>query len=123
MCGLYYYNNNNNKSTDATKFGYVITLPEDQKTNPFIYIYVIINLIYICINALEKKIAWIYCAYQENMKKIFKQFPTGISTPTIEYFKIKRQTILTDIGGEQHLNNIRNPKPPTKKIGLNNKEQ
>ena len=59
-------------------------------------------------------------AYQDNTKEIFKQIPTEKTTPTLEYFKRKCQTIQTDIGGECYLENMHNYKPPaqTKKTRL-----
>ena len=56
-------------------------------------------------------------------RKNHLNIPTEIPTPTIEYFKRKGQTILTDIGCEWHLNNIHYPKPLTKKSRLIKKEQ
>ena len=44
-------------------------------------------------------------------------------TPTHEVFKRKRHTLLTDIGGEWYLNNLRNPKLTMKKPRLSNKKQ
>ena len=44
-------------------------------------------------------------------------------TPTLEYFKRKRQTLLTDIGGGYYLNKMNNPKLPKKNTRLSEKEQ
>ena len=60
-------------------------------------------------------------AYQENMKSLFKIITTENPTPTLEYTRRKRQTYLTDIGGERYLNNMPNPKNPTKKTRWINK--
>ena len=40
------------------------------------------------------------------------KMPTENPTPTLEHFKIKGQTLLTDNGGKYYYNKIRNPKPP-----------
>ena len=63
------------------------------------------------------------CAYQENMEEMFRTFSTEIPTPTLEDFKIKRQTLLTNIGGEKYLDTMRNPKSTMKKPMLINKQQ
>ena len=49
--------------------------------------------------------------------------PTEKPTPTIEDFKSKCQTILTDMGDEWYLNNMHSTKPPTNKPRLSKKEQ
>ena len=64
---------------------------------------------------------WRCCAYQENMKELFNEITTGNPNPTLEDFKIKRQTLLTDVGGEWYLINIRNNKTPINKPILSNK--
>ena len=40
------------------------------------------------------------------------KMPTENPTPTLEHFKIKGQTLLTDNGCKYYYNKIRNPKPP-----------
>ena len=61
-----------------------------------------------------KNVAWLCCAYQEKMKEICLKNITEIPTPTLEYFRRKRQNNLAGIGVEWCLKNMRNPKPPTK---------
>ena len=50
-----------------------------------------------------------------------KKIPTEKPTPALEYFKSKRQTLLTDIGGEWYLNSMSNTKPPTNNSHLSKK--
>ena len=57
------------------------------------------------------------------MKEIFKQISTEITEPNPEYFKKKRQIILTDIRGEWYLNDMCNTKPPIKKLRLSKTQQ
>ena len=57
--------------------------------------------------------------YERNLSKI----PTEIPTPTIECFRRKSQILLTDIGGEWYLRNMRNKKPPTNNPRLTKREQ
>ena len=66
---------------------------------------------------------WRCCDYQENIKELFKQINIENPTTTPEDFKRKNQTLLTDIGGECYLNNIRNPKTLTKNPRLSNKDK
>ena len=49
---------------------------------------------------MAKAVAWHCCAYQEKTKEIFKQINTEITKPNPEDFNKKRQTLLTDIGGQ-----------------------
>ena len=63
------------------------------------------------------------CAHQEKTKENFKQIPTEIPTPTLEYFKRKHLTLLADIGGDWFIKTMHNPKPPMKKPRLSNKQQ
>ena len=53
-------------------------------------------------------------------KKYFKN-PTEIPTPTLEDFRRKCWTRLTDIGGEWYLNTTQNTKPPMDNPRLSNK--
>ena len=57
------------------------------------------------------------------MKEIFKQISTEITEPNPEYFKKKRQIILTDIRGEWYIRKVCNNKTLTKNTQLINKEQ
>ena len=51
------------------------------------------------------------------MKETFQKNPTEVKK-TPEDFKIKRQTLLTDIGGTWYLNDMKNLKPPIKRPRL-----
>ena len=66
---------------------------------------------------------WRCCAYQENTKEIFEQIPTEITTPTLEYFKRKRQKLLTNIGSEWYLNTMCNIKLTMEKPSVSKKKQ
>ena len=48
------------------------------------------------------------------MKKLFNPPPPKNLTPTPEYFKNKRQLLLTYIGGEWYIKKLRHPEPPEK---------
>ena len=63
------------------------------------------------------------CAYQEKMKEISKQIPTEIPNATLEYLRKNRQKLLTDIGGDWLINNIRNTKYPIRSPILSKKQQ
>ena len=104
-------------------FGGGRPLPEDYTINSFVYICVSINFIDTWTNLLANNFAWCCCTYQENMEEILKNIPSEISTPTLEDFKKKCQTILTDLGGDLYLNTMRNPNTPTKKTRLSKKHQ
>ena len=82
-----------------------------------------INFIDTWPNSVAKIFVWRCCVYQENMKEQSNQIPTENPTPNLEYFKRKYQTLLTDIGGEWYLNNMHDPKPPTKKPRLSNNDK
>ena len=53
-------------------------------------------------------------------KNYFEKY-TEIPTPTLEDFKKKLQTRLSDILDEWYLNNMRNHKPPTNNLILSKK--
>ena len=57
--------------------------------------------------------------YERNIKTI----PNNIPTTTLEDYKIKCHTLLTDIGGDWYLNIMHNPKPPTNNPMLSEKKQ
>ena len=99
MCDLHAYDNKNDKSTDATNFGGGIPIPDDSTKISLVSIFSVINFISFSECPLAKIFTWSCCAYQENIKEIFKQISTEIPKPTPEDFKKKRQTLLTDIGG------------------------
>ena len=67
--------------------------------------------------------AWRCCAHQDNIRENLKQITTEIPKSTPEDFKKKCKTLLTDIGGEWYLNNMRNPKPHMNNMKLSNKQQ
>ena len=58
---------------------------------------------------------------KRTQKKSLK-IPTEIPTSTVEYFKRKPQTLLTDIGGYWYLNTSRNTKIPLKNPRLGKKK-
>ena len=68
----------------------------------------------------KQKIRVVIVPIKRRLKKYLK-IPTEISTPTIVYFKIKRQKVLTGIGCEWYLNSMRKNKSPTKNLRLNKK--
>ena len=106
-----------------TDFGGKIPLPGYSTTDYLISLCASINFMETWINLLANNYAWRYSAYQENMKEIFKQIPTEIPTPTLEYFKIKCLTLFTVIGGDWYLNVMCNPEPPMNNPRLSKKEE
>ena len=62
-------------------------------------------------------------AYQDKTKEKFQNIPEEVKEPTTEDFKIKHQTLLTDIGGEWFIDIPNNPKPTIKKPRLTKKEK
>ena len=100
MCGLYAYNKENDRSTYATNFVGGRPIPDYSTLISLVSLCVSIKFIDTWLNALAKTLAWRCCDYQENMKETIKRITTKIPKPTTEYFKKKRLTILTDIGGE-----------------------
>ena len=62
------------------------------------------------------------CRSREEERNLWK-IPTEIPTPTFEYLKRKGLTLLTDIGGDWFINNMRNHKPPMKKPSFSKKQQ
>ena len=112
----------NDKSTDEKNFGNGRPLPEYSTINSIIYLCVSINSIYTWLNASEKKLRGVVVTIKRISKKS-KKIPTEKPTPTLEDFKIKRQTILTDIGGEWYLNIMRNSKSTTNNPMLSNRNQ
>ena len=56
------------------------------------------------------------------MKEIFKEIPTKITIPTLEYFKRKHKTILIDNGGDWFINTISNHISTMKKQRLSKKQ-
>ena len=100
MCGLHVFDKQNNKSTNATNFGVGKPQTESSTINTLVYLCVSMNFIYNWISTLSNSFAWRCRAYRDKMKESFEQIPTENPTPTLEDFKRKRQTLLTDIGGE-----------------------
>ena len=71
---------------------------------------------------------WIYfcmellCLSRE-YKRNHSKIPTETPTTSLEYFNIKLQILLTDIGGEWYLRNMRNKKPTSNNPSLTKREQ
>ena len=68
MCGLHAHEKQNDRSTDATKFGGGIPLPEDSTIKPLVYICVSINFMETWLNNLAILFSWCCCAYQDKIK-------------------------------------------------------
>ena len=90
--------------------------------NHLIYLYVTINFIKACINALCNNVKWRCLDYQDNMKEIFQRIPAELKK-TPEYFKRKLPTVLTIIGRTWYLNHMKNNKPPINIPGLTKNEK
>ena len=95
MCGLHAYDKK--MISQQKNFGNGRPLPEYSTINSIIYLCVSINSIYTWLNASEKKLRGVVVTIKRISKKS-KKIPTEKPTPTLEDFKIKLQTILTDIG-------------------------
>ena len=106
MCIIYPYKDKKGNSTDAKNFGGGRPLTEYSTIIPLIYICVSINFIENLIQLCQ--IIILYGVYSKRKRKeFFIQICTKQPTPTLEESKRKRQNLLTDIGGEWYLNNMR----------------
>ena len=66
---------------------------------------------------------WGCYAYHEKLKETFQQIPTEIPKLTLECFRRKCLTLLTDFGDDWFINNMCNSKPPMNKPMLSKKKQ